>query len=286
VDRRQPELSGRRCAVLGAPIAHSLSPALHRAAYAHLGLDWRYDAVEVTEPELPAFVAGLDPTWRGLSLTMPLKPAAASVAGRADPLVRVVGAANTLVRSDDGSWSASNTDVPGIVAALAEVGVTRVASATVLGGGSTAASAVAALAGVSPHVVACVRSPARTAGLQRVASVVGVALQVVAWDDAAAHLSAPLVLATTPAGAADPLAAAVPHPPGTLLDVVYDPWPTALAQAWAAAGGTVRSGMDLLVHQAVLQVRLMTGQDVPVEVLRSAGERALAARGHGTGGAA
>jgi shikimate dehydrogenase len=283
VDRGQPELSGRRCAVLGAPIAHSLSPALHRAAYAHLGLDWRYDAVEVTEPELSAFVAGLDATWRGLSLTMPLKGQAVAVADRADPLVQVVGAANTLVRTDDGAWVASNTDVPGIAAALAEVGVAQVGSATVLGGGSTAASALAALAGISRDVVVCVRSPARAGGLHRVASAVGIGLQVVAWDDAAAHLPAPLVVATTPTGAADALAAFVPDAPGALLDVVYDPWPTPLAQAWAAAGGTVRSGLDLLAHQAVLQVRLMTGQDVPVEVLRTAGEQALAQTAQGSG---
>ncbi len=279
MDRGEPGLSGRRCAVLGRPVAHSLSPALHRAAYAHLGLDWSYDALEVAEADLEAFLAGLGPQWRGLSLTMPLKQRAAALAARAEPLVWVVGAANTLVRDpDDEQWVAANTDVPGIRAALAEVGVTSASRATVLGGGSTAASAVAALAALTAEVTVCVRTPGRSTALASVARASDVRLRVVGWDDAAAELHAPLVLATTPAGACDALAPAVPAQPGTLLDVVYQPWPTALAAAWSAGGGTVAGGLDLLVHQAALQVRLMTGRDVPVPLLRAAGERAMAQR--------
>ncbi len=269
-----------RCGVAGSPIAHSLSPVLHNAAYAHLGLDWEYERHEVGEAGLAAFVAGLDGTWRGLSLTMPLKHEAIRVATEVSALARRVGAANTLVLAP-GRRYADNTDVPGLAAALRERGVDSVRRAAVLGGGATAASAVAALAGLTDRVEVVVRDPARAAGVLRVADAVGVASTLVPWLDAGSALTAPLVVATTPKGAADALAAVVPGVPGVLFDVLYDPWPTPLAAAWAAAGGTVLGGLDLLVHQAVLQVELMTGATVPVEVLR----RALAS-GRSVGGAA
>lgn len=255
--------------MLGAPVAHSLSPVLHRAAYAHLGLPWRYDAIEVAEDDLDGFLAGLDDTWRGLSLTMPLKERAAALADDRSSLVVATGAANTLLL-EPGRLRAHNTDVAGIVAALSEAGVRGGAAATVLGGGSTAASAVAAVSGLADEVVVCLRTPSRAERLRAVAAAVGVRLSVRPWDEAGEHLHAPIVVATTPAGAADLLADDVPPAPGALLDVVYEPWPTRLAQAWAEAGGVVRSGLDLLVHQAVGQVQLMTGRPVPVGVLRAA----------------
>ena len=242
---------------------------LHRAAYAHLGLPWRYDAIEVTEDELEAFLVGLDARWRGLSLTMPLKERAAGLADERSPLVQTTGVANTLLL-EPGRRVAHNTDVAGIVAALSEARVVRAGSATVLGGGSTAASAVAAAARLVDEVVACVRTPSRAEPLRAVAAAVGVPLTVEPWARAGEHLGAPIVVATTPPGATDGLADAVPTSPGALLDVVYDPWPTRLAQAWAEGGGVVRSGLDLLVHQAVGQVRLMTGRPVLVAVLRAA----------------
>jgi shikimate dehydrogenase len=244
-----------RCGVAGSPIGHSLSPVLHRAAYAHLGLDWSYDRHEVGERELGAFLDGLDGSWRGLSLTMPLKHEALRLATRRSALAERVGVANTLVFGPDGERFADNTDVPGMVAALRERGVGTVPRATVLGGGATGSSAVAALAELTGAVTVAVRNPAR-AGL------------VHAVADAA--LAAPVVVATVPAGAADALAPAVPARPGVLLDVLYHPWPTPLAAAWSAAGGVVLGGLDLLAHQAVLQVGLMTGRTVPVEVLRAA----------------
>ena len=258
-----------RCGVVGSPIAHSLSPVLHRAAYAHLGLDWRYERHEVTESGLRAFVDGLEASWRGLSLTMPLKHEAVRVASDVSDLVRLVGAANTLVLDGDRRY-ADNTDVPGLAAALREGGVGDVDRATVLGGGATAASAVAALAGIAGRVDVVVRDPSRAAGVMRLADAVGLSCTVVPWPEAPAALQAPLVVATTPKGAADALASEVPTAPGVLFDVLYDPWPTPLAGAWAVAGGRVLGGLDLLVHQAVLQVELMTGAPVPVSVLRSA----------------
>lgn len=262
--------SRRRCAVLGSPVAHSLSPALHAAAYDHLGLEWEYGRHEVTEDGLAGFLEGLDASWRGLSLTMPLKQAALGLAHEASAVARQAVAANTILLEPDGRRVADNTDVPGMANALRETGATRVPVATVLGGGSTARSAVVSLAGLAGRVEVFVRNPARAGQLARAAAMSGVRAEVLAWEGRTAGLSAPLVVVTTPRGACDDLAGSVPSAPGTLLDVVYDPWPTPLAAQWESAGGTVVSGLDLLVHQAALQVLLMTGRPVPLAVLRRA----------------
>ena len=255
--------------MLGSPISHSLSPSLHRAAYAYLGLDWTYEAFTVERHELAEFVAALDEQWRGLSLTMPLKQVAVAVATELVQPVPVVGVANTLLL-DGARRTALNTDISGMQAALAEAGVTAVPSATVVGGGSTAVAAVAALAPRADTVVACVRSPQRAGALLDLARRLGVRLVLAPWDAAPEHLAAPVVLSTTPAGATDSWVDLVPAQPGLLFDVVYDPWPTPFAQAWHAGGGAVLGGRDLLVHQAVGQVQAMTGRAVPIDVLRAA----------------
>ncbi|MER6916295.1 shikimate dehydrogenase [Streptomyces sp. NPDC000594] len=271
----------RRAAVLGSPIAHSLSPVLHRAAYAALGLGhWSYDRFEVTEEKLAGFLDRLDPSWAGLSLTMPLKRAIIPLLDGISPTAAAVEAVNTVVVTEDGRRTGENTDIPGLVAALAERGVERVPAATVLGAGATAASALAALARIcAGPVTACVRGEARAAEMRGWGERLGVEVRVLDWADAASALTAPLVVATTPARATDGLADRVPEAPGTLFDVVYDPWPTPLAAAWSARGGAVLGGLDLLVHQAVLQVELMTGvRPGPLAAMRAAGEQALAAR--------
>ncbi len=270
----------RRAAVLGSPIAHSLSPVLHRAAYAALGLGhWEYEAYDVAAPTLAAFLDGLDGSWAGVSLTMPLKAAVLPLLDGASAAVDTVGGANTVLLRD-GRRIGENTDVPGLRAALVSAAVGTVERAVVLGGGATARSAVAALAGLASHVTAYVRTPARAAGLTGTAGAVGVELDVLGWAAAAEGLDAPLVLNTTTAGAADGLAAQLPARPGVLLEVLYDPWPTPLAAAWAAAGGVVVDGLELLVAQAVLQVGLMTGAAVDAArltpILRAAGREALA----------
>jgi shikimate dehydrogenase len=272
---------GRRAAVLGSPIAHSLSPVLHRAAYAELGLaDWTYDRFEVDEATLPGFLAGLSEggeRWAGLSLTMPLKRAVIPLLDGISDTAAAVEAVNTLVLTEDGRRLGDNTDIPGMVAALRERGVERVRSAAVLGAGATASSALAALAQICDgEVTAYVRGDTRAAEMRQWGERLGVAVRAAAWEDAAQALDAPLVISTTPAGATDALAAAVPERPGTLFDVLYDPWPTALASAWAGRGGAVVGGLDLLVHQAVLQVELMTGRKpAPLAAMRAAGEAAL-----------
>jgi shikimate dehydrogenase len=268
----------RQCAVLGSPIAHSLSPALHKAAYGYLGLNWHYGSHDVDEAGLVGFVRGLDSSWRGLSLTMPLKQAALACADELSEIARTVEAVNTLLIEPDGRRSGDNTDVPGMVNGLRERGVGRVSAGAVLGGGATARSALAALRQVSGAVTVYVRTPARAESLLSTAADLGLACTVRPWEERRDGLAAPVVLVTTPTGATDDLSYAVPAAPGTLLDVGYGSGATPLSTAWAAAGGAVVDGLDLLVHQAVLQVRLMTGQDVPVSVLRDAGARVVAAR--------
>ncbi|EYT78531.1 shikimate dehydrogenase [Streptomyces sp. Tu 6176] len=273
--------SSRRAAVLGSPIAHSLSPVLHRAAYAELGLtDWSYDRFETDEAALPGFLEGLGPEWAGLSLTMPLKRAVIPLLDEISDTAASVEAVNTVVLTEDGRRTGDNTDIPGMVAALREHGIEQVDSAAVLGAGATASSALAALARVcTGEVVAYVRSGARAAEMRGWGERLGVEVRTEDWSRAGQALTAPLVIATTPAGTTDALAAAVPERPAALFDVLYDPWPTPLAARWSMAGGAVVSGLDLLVHQAVLQVEQMTGRaPAPLEAMRRAGEKALADR--------
>ncbi|MDX6200180.1 MAG: shikimate dehydrogenase [Actinomycetota bacterium] len=234
---------------------------LHRAAYAALQLDWRYDAIELTAAELPAFLDGLDNSWGGLSLTMPLKQAVLPLLSSSSELVRQVAAANTVLLP---ARRGENTDVVGIVNALAEAGIRRVSRAVVLGGGATARSALAALAALgcrTPTLV--VRSPPDET--LAAAARLGVAPIVSAWEPAAL-VGCDLLLSTVPAGAADPFAPYVADVP-VLLDVVYDPWPTLLA---ASCGGIVVGGAAMLLHQAAAQVALMTGREVPLEPMRAA----------------
>nr|WSW70351.1 shikimate dehydrogenase [Streptomyces sp. NBC_00995] len=271
----------RRAAVLGSPIAHSLSPVLHRAAYAELGLDdWSYGRFDVDEAGLPGFVEGLDSSWAGLSLTMPLKRAILPLLDSLSETAASVEAVNTVVFTDDGRRTGDNTDIPGMIAALRERGVDKVESAAVLGAGATASSALAALSQIcAGPVTAYVRSRERGDEMRGWGERLGVDVRIADWTEAEQALHAPLIIATTPAGATDGLMTALPGNPGTLFDVLYEPWPTGLASAWQSRGGAVVGGLDLLVHQAVLQVEQMTGRSpAPLAAMRQAGEEALAAR--------
>ncbi len=257
----------RRCGVLGSPIEHSLSPVMHRAAYAALGLDWRYDAYDVDETGLPGFVAGLDASWRGLSLTMPLKRAVLPLLDEVSDTVRETGVANTIL-VEDRRLTGDNTDVPGIVAALAERGVTRVTSAVIVGAGATAESMVVALRRIGlVSIQLLVRDRSRAENLRERAAARGVAVTVTRLDDATTVGAADLAVSTVPAVAvakhAEALAGAA-----AVFDAIYDPWPTPLTETARARGRAVVTGVDLLAHQAVRQISLMTGRVVPVDVVR------------------
>lgn len=256
-----------RAAVLGSPVAHSLSPVLHRAAYGALGLDWRYDAIECDERGLPQFVASLDETWAGLSLTMPLKRAVLPLLDELSATARLTEAVNTVLLRSPRRYG-DNTDVHGIVAALREAGVDRVRDVTVLGSGATAVSALAAareLGARDAHVVARSEQRARAAvdGGERI----GLFTHFVAWPGSQDAWRSELVVSSVPKGVADDVVVPAGFA-GVLLDVVYDGWPTPLARA--AAGATVVDGLSMLVHQAGRQVELMTGQPAPLEAMRAA----------------
>ena len=257
----------RRCAVLGSPIDHSLSPTLHRAAYAALGLDWTYDRFEVTADGLADFVARLDSRWRGLSLTMPLKEAVLGL-GELDPVARRAGAGNTLVL-DGPDRRVYNTDVAGLAWAVRRVTAAPLSRVTLLGSGATARSALLAAAELGAATVTVVaRTPARAETLAALGRELDLAVAVRPWS--ADLPPADLVVSTVTAGAADPLASAVAASAPLVFDIVYAPWPTVLAAAVAQAGGTVLGGLDLLVGQALRQIELMTGQAVAPEVLYAA----------------
>jgi shikimate dehydrogenase len=264
----------RRAAVLGRPIVHSLSPALHSAAYRALGLDWTYTPIEVGEEDLASFLDDLDGTWAGLSLTMPLKRTVLPLLDRVDDLVPATGSCNTVVLVD-GSRQGHNTDVHGTVAAVREATDGRPKVGAVLGGGATAASAAVALAELgASDVVLLVRDPGRAEEAAEAARRAGLSVDVQKLADApvaAAVAAADVTVSTLPSGAGDEWAPAVERtaPGGVLLDVVYEPWPTALAAAWAAGGGRSVPGEAMLLHQAAAQVRLMTGLEPPVDAMRA-----------------
>ena len=260
-----------RAAVLGRPVAHSLSPLLHRAAYAALGLaDWSYEALDIGADDLPVLLAGLGPEWRGFSVTMPCKRVAVEVADEVDPLPRLLRAANTLTRTDTGGWRADNTDVFGVGTALQVAGVDQVEHAAILGAGGTAAAAAVALASLGARQVdVVVREPARAVDLLRVLEILGVTAELLRLDPATV-VSAPVVVSTVPVDGQPLVAELGWRPRQTVLDVLYAGWPTPLAQRVEWAGGHSISGLEVLFWQATAQVELMTGQPAPIAAMRAA----------------
>jgi shikimate dehydrogenase len=273
-----------RAAVLGSPIAHSLSPALHRAAYAELGFDdWTYEAIECDEAGLAALVTSRGPEWAGLSLTMPLKRTVLPLLDHVDPVAAATGGVNTVVFRPEGRYG-YNTDVQGIVDALTEAGAHAPSSVTILGAGATACSALAALPELGATAADIVlRDPTRATGLLATADRLGLKVRLRPFEDLQKDdaLVPDLLISTVPAGAANHYAERTRltrHAPAAVLDVVYAPWPTPLATAAAAAGAVVASGFAMLLHQAAAQVELMTGKPAPLEAMRAAGEAELARR--------
>jgi shikimate dehydrogenase len=217
---------------------------------------------------------------------MPLKRAVLPLLDRTEPLAAEVGAANTVVFAA-GRRHGHNTDVPGMIAALAAHGATAAslppgATVLILGAGATACSALAAARelGITQVTVAA-RDPARATDLQAAAARLAIKVTLTPFTDP--PTPAPdLLISTVPATAADIYAqrlAAGTLLPKSVLDVVYHPWPTPLATAATRTGATVAPGFALLLHQAADQVKLMTGKPAPLEAMRTAGLAALRARG-------
>jgi len=257
-------------AVLGSPIGHSLSPSLHEAAYRALGLPWRYDAVEVSGAELPAFIDTCGDEWRGLSLTMPLKRDVIPLLDSLDRPATLTGVANTLL-FDGVRRRGFNTDVAGMVRPLREAGVQSLGEVVILGGGATAASAVAASAELgASSVLIWVRSPEKATGLQRLGSELGVEVEARAFTDLGRGIGRPdAVFSTLPNGAVvDLVVPGEARQNSVLFDVAYDPWPTALADAWSAVSSPVISGLEMLLAQALVQVRIFVNGDPEHELPR------------------
>lgn len=276
-----------RAAVVGRPIEHSLSPALHLAAYTALGLEQhRYERVDVGAGELAGFVAGLDQNWCGLSVTMPGKEEALALADSAGTDARLTGAANTLLRRE-GSWHAENTDVLGVVAALGSAGISDLSAVEnkpsgaaspgerccidLIGSGATARSALVALHRLgASQVRVIVRDQTRSA-TAALAEKLGVRLQPMRTEH---WLTTPgrigLVINTVPARVApvDTPAGVGAH--SVLFDVNYAPWPTGLARHAAARGARIVGGGEMLLQQAMAQVSLMTGRSAPEAAMRAA----------------
>jgi shikimate dehydrogenase len=269
-------VTARKAAVLGSPVAHSRSPQLHLAAYRALGLDdWTYQRIECTDEELPSLVTSLGPEWVGLSVTMPGKFAALRVADERTERAELVGSANTLVRTPTG-WRADNTDVDGVTGALAGPAARRrggLRRAVVLGSGGTAPAAVVALAGLGvQEITVAARSVDKAATLLDLGSRLGLSMtfcDIADYALKAAADRADVAVSTIPAAAAAGITEAVAGVP-VLLDAIYDPWPTPLASAVAAAGGEVISGLQMLLHQAFSQVEQFTGQPAPREQMAAA----------------
>jgi len=267
----------RRAGVLGHPIGHSLSPALHRAAYAALGLDWEYDAYDVDSGGLGDFLGGMDDAWAGLSLTMPLKVEALAHMDFVESMAKLVGAVNTvLVQRVGGSRQlvGTNTDVWGVQQAFREAGVSSASSGVILGGGATATSAMAALGalGVEAPVVV-VRARGRAGGLLRAATKMGLRPRFAGFDEAPALLAeAEVAVSTVPADAGAAVASSLPpvRDGAVLLDAVYDPLITPLGDRYVRNGGFRIGGERMLLHQAAEQVRLMTGRQAPISDMDSA----------------
>jgi shikimate dehydrogenase len=268
-----------RCAVLGTPVRHSLSPVLHRAAYDALGLDWVYEAIELSEEALPGFLQGLDESWRGLSLTMPLKRAVVPLLDSLSDRAAQARAANTVVL--DGTWRVGhNTDVPGASLAVRERYDGPLRRAVVVGGGATAASTLLGLADLGCRDFSLVvRDETRAAATVATAARHPASPHVDVLRLGQPTPDADIVVSTIPGSAQDEVVLAVAERAPVVFDVIYDPWPTPLARFARESGRVLVAGLDLLVHQAVLQVELMTGvPEGPLEVMRAAGERALELR--------
>ena len=263
--------------MVGDPVSHSLSPALHHGGYDALGLSFAYEAIQVPTGALAGFVAGLDRSWRGLSVTAPLKREALDLATTVTERAALAGGVNTLVPTAEG-WVGDNTDLPGAMAAIRERFDGTLTSASILGAGATAASTGLALAELGVRTSRLLaRDPARAeetvAALRRHPNL---EVDVLPIDGAA--VVGEVLVSTIPAAAQTGAVLAAASAAQVVFEVVYDPWPTPLAASAQASGQVLVSGLDLLVHQAVLQFAMFTGQPGPLEAMRSAGELALASR--------
>ncbi|MEN9751767.1 MAG: hypothetical protein RLZZ600_814 [Actinomycetota bacterium] len=253
-------------AVVGSPIAHSKSPVLHMAAYRVLGLDWSYTKNEVAQGNLGSFIKSLDHSWRGLSITMPLKQEAFELAATKDAHAEYTGAVNTLAFSHQRSVTAAhgyNTDVFGITESMRSAGIDGCTHAAIIGGGATALSALVALSELGcTEVSVALRSIAKGEDLLALGTRLGVNVNIVDLASLDAIKTVDAAISTVPGSADVSLDALCKSPQSLLLDVAYDVWPSPRSSQWSASGGVAISGLSMLANQALKQVRIFVS-DVP-----------------------
>ncbi|MHA6668054.1 shikimate dehydrogenase family protein [Homoserinimonas sp. A447] len=258
----------RQLAVLGSPITHSLSPRLQSAAYDTLGLPWEYQAIELTGDRLAEFLDTRDQQWRGVSLTMPLKREVIPLLDTLDEVAELTGVVNTVLL-DGGTRRGFNTDVAGMTRAFTASGVNRLDNVVILGGGATAASALVAAARLGAASARFwLRTPSKATALEHLAAELDMDVQLWSFSDVTADVGHPdAVVSTIPNGAVVNVMFPEDVRRGSVLfDVAYDPWPTTLAQTWTSVSAPVISGAELLIEQALVQVRIFVTGDPETEL--------------------
>lgn len=258
-----------RAAVLGSPIAHSLSPVLHNAGYEAAGLTgWDYTRIECTAEDLPRIVAEAGEEYRGFSVTMPAKFAALEFADEVTDRARAIGSANTLVRTESG-WRADNTDCEGILAALDELmRGAAIRTAVVVGAGGTARPALWALRELGTERVTVINRSDRSAEIAGLTGGMDVVFAGFGTDIESATMAADVVISTVPPEAIESHVNDIAHAP--LLDVIYNPWPTKLAIRAASHGHPTVGGLVMLAGQSYSQFEQFTGTAAPREAMRAA----------------
>jgi shikimate dehydrogenase len=261
-------------AVLGSPIAHSLSPLIHSRAYEYLGLAAHYEAIEVNAGGLTKFLDQTDKNC--LSLTMPLKEEAMKVADVISDVATRISCGNTL-SLNEGVWSLTSTDVSGFDNALRMHGIDTVDSVLIIGAGATARAAMASVSAITKSVSVVSRNSEREAAINKAS---GINVSYLPWKLTDEINDADLVINTTPNQAADFFLSGIDKPRGTLFEVLYHPWPTAISRAWSETQAQVIDGLDLLIHQAIAQVEIFSGvacdRDILYTKMREAAVQKLA----------
>jgi len=249
-----------RGAVLGSPISHSLSPALHRAAFESIGIAGSYEAIDVPSGTLQQFFLAHESDFDYFSLTMPLKEEAHLLNVTCDKLSLRIGSINTLYKRE-GRWFGTSTDGSGFLAALAAQGYSTISHALILGAGGTARAVAGALDGNVETLTVMGRTSTRKDALE--SCVEKSTFNYLPWISDPEINSYDLIINTTPAGAADLLAENLPlQVTGLLFDVIYKPWPTVLASAWSDRSGKVINGKELLLWQGLDQLSLVLSQEI------------------------
>lgn len=257
-------------AIVGSPVAHSKSPQMHNAAYQELAIDWQYLRHEVSPGQLANFIQVNRNSFQGLSVTMPLKEEALAVADSVTPLAALLQSANTLTFSAS-EIKAGNTDVIGIRDAIWQNTKKKFKTATIIGTGATARSALAAVKALNiPQVLLVGRDQEKIQNLSNLASKLAVQVTTHTWNEMVKTMDAELVISTVPKGVMDEYAMLIPFNPKVLLDVNYHPWPSPIAREWLLRSGRVVSGLEMLLYQGVKQFEIFTKRKPPIKVMRDA----------------